>query len=148
MSGEVLLEFSLQDPLHSSATPHQLQQRLLALVASSSESESQDDRAFAREETKDVDDSDDDDDEEQIEAGNDSSNNPPKNESPEKQHRRLRLARMKRKVKERAYELNGQSELAGVLFLEIEKITDLPPEHNSMFICWHRLHVRILIAKQ
>lgn len=49
----------------------------------------------------------------------------------EKHKRRLKLARLKKKAKEAAYEFSGLSDLAGVLFLEIQKVSDLPPERNS-----------------
>lgn len=49
----------------------------------------------------------------------------------EKQRRRLKLARLKKKAKQAAYEFSGLSDLAGVLFLEIQKVSDLPPERNS-----------------
>jgi phosphatidylserine decarboxylase len=41
------------------------------------------------------------------------------------------LAKLRRKAKQRAYEFSGKTEVAGVLFLEIQKITDLPPERNG-----------------
>ena len=49
----------------------------------------------------------------------------------EKHKRRLKLARLKKKATEAAYEFSGLSDLAGVLFLEIQKVSDLPPERNS-----------------
>jgi len=54
-----------------------------------------------------------------------------KKETVEKKGRRLRLARLKKKAKQRAYEFSGLSDLDGVLFLEIGRITDLPPERNG-----------------
>lgn len=57
-----------------------------------------------------------------------------KSETPEKRKRRLRIARLKKKAKQRAYEFSGQSDIAGVLFLEIGKLTDLPPERNGTSI--------------
>ena len=53
-------------------------------------------------------------------------------ETPEKRKRRRRLARIRKQAKQRAYEFSRMSDVAGVLFLEISKITDLPPERNSM----------------
>ena len=53
----------------------------------------------------------------------------------EKHKRRLKLARLKKKAKERAYEFSGLSDMAGVLFLEIQRVTDLPPEKNSKLLC-------------
>lgn len=48
-----------------------------------------------------------------------------------KKKKRRRVARIKRKTKQRAYEFSGMSDVAGVLFLEVQKITDLPPERNG-----------------
>lgn len=56
-----------------------------------------------------------------------------KQETPEKRKRRLKLKRLKKKAKQHAYEFSGLSDLAGVLFIEIMRVTDLPPERNSMF---------------
>ena len=56
--------------------------------------------------------------------------------SDKKPSKRGKLARLKSRAKQRAYELSGYSELAGVLFLEITKVTDLPPERNSMCCSW------------
>ena len=54
-----------------------------------------------------------------------------KPEAVEKRKKRLRLKRLKRKTKARAYEFTGGSDVIGIAFLEIEKITDLPPERNG-----------------
>lgn len=50
---------------------------------------------------------------------------------PVEKKKRRRLAGLKKKVKQRAYEFSGESDVAGVLFIEIQKVTDLPPERNS-----------------
>lgn len=57
-------------------------------------------------------------------------------EQKEKKKKRLRLARLKKKAKEHGYEFSGGSDVAGVLFVEIQKITDLPPEKNGMLEAW------------
>jgi len=51
-------------------------------------------------------------------------------ERTEKLKRRETLTRLKNKTKLRAYQFTGQSRVAGVLFVEISRITDLPPEKN------------------
>jgi phosphatidylserine decarboxylase len=51
--------------------------------------------------------------------------------SDKRKKRRLRIARLKNKVKERGYAFTNGSPVAGVLFVEIQKITDLPPERNG-----------------
>lgn len=52
----------------------------------------------------------------------------------EKRRRRLRLARLKRKsLAARAYKFSGSgSGVQGIVFLEIARVTDLPPERNGM----------------
>jgi len=52
-------------------------------------------------------------------------------ETAEKKRRKRRIAILRRKAKLRAYEFSNGSDVAGVLFLEIQKIVDLPPERNS-----------------
>ena len=51
-------------------------------------------------------------------------------DTPEKRRKRLRLRRLRKKAQQSAYEFSGLSSLAGVLFLEIVEVTDLPPEKN------------------
>ena len=41
-------------------------------------------------------------------------------------------ARLKNKTEARTYEFSGKTDVVGV-FLDIVEITDLPPEHNSMY---------------
>ena len=45
--------------------------------------------------------------------------------------RRVRIARIKKKAKEKGYEFINGNPIAGVLFVEIQRITDLPPERNA-----------------
>lgn len=49
-----------------------------------------------------------------------------------KKQKKKRLARLRRKsIAVRAYEFAGRdTDLSGILFMEISKITDLPPERN------------------
>lgn len=52
----------------------------------------------------------------------------------EKRRRRLRLARLKRKsLAARAYQFSGSGTgVQGIVFVEIVRVTDLPPERNGM----------------
>lgn len=75
---------------------------------------------------------DDEEDGEDAEEISDEPEDPSKPESVEKKRRRLRLKRLKRKKKARAYEFMSGSDVVGIIFLEISKIIDLPPERNSM----------------
>lgn len=128
MTGEVLLEFSIYDPIHTSATPQQILQKLTGITADSAE-DNDTDSNLKLTRTDSAENDDDDDDDEQAE---DESEDPTQtSETPEKRKRRLKLARVKRRAKQKAYEFSGMSDLAGVVFLEISNIKDLPPENNS-----------------
>jgi len=118
------------------ATPQHLQQKLLGMVADAPDLvEDEDDLqldALDTEDLRNLDDSD--------AESPDSEQRPPgqvdleKTTTNEKHKRRLKLARLKKKAKERAYEFSGLSDMAGVLFLEIQRVTDLPPEKNSKLL--------------
>ncbi|PFH57603.1 hypothetical protein XA68_14796 [Ophiocordyceps unilateralis] len=51
-------------------------------------------------------------------------------ERAEKRKRRLRIKGLKRRRRQNLYAFNGVSDVVGIIFLEICKVTDLPPEHN------------------
>ncbi|KAK8241866.1 phosphatidylserine decarboxylase proenzyme [Phyllosticta capitalensis] len=118
VTGEVLLQFQVLDLAHPSATPEQLQQKLMGMLGFSSDEDEDLERLSSGEL--------DDDSEDESDETDDSK----KSEKKEKKKRRLRMAKLRRKAKQRSYEFNGNSDIAGVLFLEIQKITDLPPEKN------------------
>ena len=54
-----------------------------------------------------------------------------KTEVTEKRKKKLRLKRLKKKAKARAFEFTGGSDVTGIAFIEISRITDLPPERNG-----------------
>jgi phosphatidylserine decarboxylase len=133
VSGEVLIEFSLADTSNPAATPQELTQRFRAIAVPSPAAEEEEDEAFLRMDSGDADDQEDQEDqEEEEEASDEIQDESKKAEVREKRRKKLRMAKLKKKVKERAYEFSDKSEVAGVLFLEIVKITDLPPERNGM----------------
>jgi len=125
VSGEILLEISLYDPLHTSATTQHIFQKLMGITAANKDldDDRDSDPYLLRADSGDLDDDED--------SALDEPLEDPKNETPEKKNRRLRLARLKRHAKQRAYEFSGLSDLDGVLFLEISRINDLPPERNG-----------------
>lgn len=82
---------------------------------------------------KDEDDDDDDNEEKDLETS-DETDDPTKPASTEKRKKKLRLARLKKKSKKRAYEFSGGSDVVGIVFLDIGRITDLPPERNSVSV--------------
>ena len=102
----------------------------MRLIASSPEDDEEGyyEAAFATVETRDEDDEDEDDD------TSDETGDITKPEVVEKRKKRLRLARLRRKTKARAYEFTGTGDVTGIAFLEIVKITDLPPERNGTYL--------------
>lgn len=144
ISGEVQLQFSLVDTQDSSARPPEILQKLAALLALSAEDESDGDEDLTRLDSLDLEDDDEDEDEldEKNPDTSDETDDPtkPAKAEKEKRKRRLRLKRMKTRAKARAYEFTGGTDVVGIVFLEICKITDLPPERNSKraaTICSH-----------
>ncbi|THY12220.1 hypothetical protein D6C77_07691 [Aureobasidium pullulans] len=118
-SGEVLLKFSVFDPINPSATAQQTLQKFYGVVALEDPAEGDEDLDELARAGDSVD--------EDEDGDEDDSGSP---EQTEKRKKRHRLARLKRKTKLKAYEFNGMSAVAGVLFVEIQKVTDLPPERN------------------
>lgn len=126
MSGEVLLELSIYDPILTAATEQQLYQRLMTLVAGSTILEQEEDDRAA------VDGYDDDGaTDARGESTDEEVNTAEQLDMPDKKRRRHKLARLRRKATQRAYEFRTSDLLDGVLFLEISRITDLPPESNG-----------------
>jgi phosphatidylserine decarboxylase len=113
------LKFSVFDPTNPSATPQQTLQKFYHVVALEDPAEGDEDLDELARAGESADESEDD--------NEDESGSP---EQSEKRKKRHRLARLKRKTKLKAYEFNGMSAVAGVLFVEIQKVTDLPPERN------------------
>jgi phosphatidylserine decarboxylase len=124
VTGAVHLQFSIYDPANQAATPQQVLQKLSTIVGTSTTSLG--DEGYGPE----ADDDDDDDDDQSPEPGTPGETDG-NGESSEKKKRRLRIARLKNKAKQRGYEFTGTSSVAGVLFVEIQRITDLPPERNG-----------------
>jgi phosphatidylserine decarboxylase len=128
VTGEILLQFSLVDPTNPSAAPAQIIQKFMGFTQSSpSPDDDEDDEALLRMESGENDN------EEDEESSDEVQDESQKAEKREKRRKKLRLAKLRRKAKLRAYEFSDKTEVAGVLFLEIVKVTDLPPERNSKF---------------
>ncbi|KAF2190196.1 hypothetical protein K469DRAFT_699807 [Zopfia rhizophila CBS 207.26] len=126
VTGEVLLQFSLVDTSNPSATPEQIIQKFMGFAATSPSPDEEEDEALLRMDSGEADEQEDDEEEGSDEIHDESK----KAEVQEKRRKKLRLAKLKKKAKLRAYEFSDKTEVAGVLFLEIVKITDLPPERN------------------
>ena len=102
----------------------------MALAAASPGLEDEDDNEIGRVESSDR--NDDDDDEDKDLETSDETEETSKLDPAEKKKKRLRLKKLKKKTKARAYEFTGGSDVVGIVFLEIGRITDLPPERNSI----------------
>ena len=135
ISGEVQLQFSLADTQDSSARPQEILQKLATLLAVSPEDGSDGDEDLAGLGNLDLEDEDEDEDEldEKNPETSDETDDPtkPAKAAKEKRKRTLRMKRLKKRAKARAYEFTGGTDVVGIVFLEICKITDLPPERNS-----------------
>ncbi len=140
ISGEVQLQFTLADLSNPSAGSQDIFERFMELVTIATVTPGIDEVGEADglklddENLDDKDEEDEDDDDEKDLETSDETDDPTKPASTEKRRKKLRLARLKRKTKKRAYEFSGGSDVVGIVFLDIGRITDLPPERNSMFV--------------
>lgn len=128
------MQFSLVDTSDLSASPQQNLQKLGAIIAIGPEEDSDEDGDLSRMDSLEIEDDDDDDPDEKGRETSDETDDLSKPEKAEKRKRRLRMKRLRRKTKARAYEFTGGTDVVGIVFLEIGKITDLPPERNSKCI--------------
>jgi len=126
VTGSIQLEFSLFDPVAPSAAPQDVIQKFLTTIGLSQTDIGEDD---------DQDESPEGDEDEELVGG---ESPPGEQESgvegavkTKKKKRIPGLARLKKKAKEHGYEFTSISSIAGVLFIEIQKATDLPPERNG-----------------
>lgn len=120
ISGEILMQFSLTDPGNPLATPPEIYNKFKQLVSSGD-----DEDEYPQVPPNDLGDVD--------EETSDETDDPTKPEVVEKRRRRMRLARLKRKsLAARAYQFSGAGNgVQGIVFMEIVRVTDLPPERNG-----------------
>ena len=123
------MQFAMSDPTNPSATPQDILSKFMVMAAVSPGPENDDIDDFSRTESNEHNDDEDDDDQD-LETS-DETEEPGKLDVSEKKKKKLRLKRLKRKTKARAYEFSGGTDVVGIVFVEICKITDLPPERNS-----------------
>lgn len=146
ITGDVQLQFAIADPSSPSTSPHEILERFMTFVTLSSPSPGADEyddnrgsKAGSRASDENNDDEEDDD-EADLETS-DETDDPIKSGGTEKRKKKLRLARLKKKTKARAYEFSGGTDVVGIVFLDIVKITDLPPERNSKYFPSLSLHI-------
>ncbi|KAG9250201.1 putative phosphatidylserine decarboxylase [Emericellopsis atlantica] len=157
VSGEILLQFTLLDTSNPAATPAQIFDKFYALVNSVPINATDSSAAVTPSRTPvlsptiprstpapagtalsnngaiddDEDEDDDDDDDDVDDETSDEVDDPSKPDNAEKRRRRLRVKGLRRRKRRGAYAFtNGEQDVVGVLYLEIVKITDLPPESN------------------
>ena len=138
VSGEIQVQFSLTDTSDPTANPQELLQKLSIYTASGpDDSDDDDELKLSQLDSASVEDDEDDedgDDKTDSRSGSEETDDlTSKPDKAEKRKRRLQMKKLKRKTKARAYEFTGGSDCVGVIFLEISKITDLPPEKNSEY---------------
>ncbi|KAJ4362305.1 phosphatidylserine decarboxylase [Neocucurbitaria cava] len=125
VSGDIQIQFSLVDTAHPSATPQQILQKLLAIAGTTPSPNEEEEMMLLRGDSNVTDN------EEEEESSDEAQDESKQAEKREKRRKKLRLARLKKKAKQMSgYEYSSNGDIAGVLFLEIQKITDLPPERN------------------
>jgi phosphatidylserine decarboxylase len=136
VSGEVQLQFTLCDSSNPTATPQQVLEKFRALAGvDPSELGIQEigtpTRQISRTSTGEGATGEDEDEFfDEDEEPSDETDDPTKPDAVEKRKRRLRIKGLRKKKQSSAYEFTGGSEVVGIVFLEIGKITDLPPERN------------------
>ncbi|KXJ91002.1 phosphatidylserine decarboxylase [Microdochium bolleyi] len=143
VSGEVLLQCTIYDSTNKDATDAQILEKLRQLASSSlPETASQmptpsmtprfgtgDDSSPSPPLGADA--SPDEEDEDYFDDETPEDEDPTRPETIEKRKRRLRVKGLRRKKRNNQFEfLNGGSDVVGLVFLEILRITDLPPELN------------------
>jgi phosphatidylserine decarboxylase len=126
VSGEIQIQFTLIDTSNPTAAPEQIIQKFLAIAGQTPSPDESDENGLLRADSAGTDI--DDDESESSNEANDESKQAAKRE---KRRQKLRMARLRKKAKQLSgYEYSDRSEVAGVLFLEVQNITDLPPEKN------------------
>ncbi|KAL1842640.1 hypothetical protein VTJ49DRAFT_4551 [Mycothermus thermophilus] len=151
VSGEVQLGFTLVDTTNPNATHEQIFEKFNALVklgpgADGSSQDPTPSRTPVLQPTEEktpspgppldrrASDNNDNDEEDEYEAYEDETpedEDANKPEAAEKRRRKLRIRGLKRKKRHNPYEfINSGHDVVGIIFLEIDSITDLPPESN------------------
>ncbi|KAL3422974.1 phosphatidylserine decarboxylase [Phlyctema vagabunda] len=131
VSGEVQLQFTLFDSTNHAATPQEVMAKFRALISSDENAIPSGRPTLRRTNTGNtLGEGDEDDELDDDEDTSDETDDPTKPQSAEKRKRRLRIKGLKKKKQLGSYEFSGGSDVVGIVFLEIGKITDLPPERN------------------
>lgn len=129
VSGEIQVQLTIVDTSNPAASTTDILNKFRAITAGTPSGEELEDELRLTQTDSLLDEDEDDEDEDSVDEAEDLS----KPEVIEKRKRRLRMKRLKRKAKAHAYEFSGGTDCVGIVFLEIGKVTDLPPERNGLF---------------
>ncbi|EYE91599.1 putative phosphatidylserine decarboxylase Psd2 [Aspergillus ruber CBS 135680] len=118
VSGEILLQFSLVDTANPMASAQDTYRKFQNLVCFGEEED-----YFPQESSQDLED---------VDRDEETSDDADEPEVAEKRRRRLRLKSLRNKsLAARAYQFSGVGNgVQGIVFMEIVRVTDLPPEKN------------------
>jgi phosphatidylserine decarboxylase len=130
VSGEVLLQFTMVDAGNYAATPQQIMEKFKTLCGADSGDLLAPETPISRTNRGDEHGDEEDERSDEDEEPSDETDDQTKPESIEKRKRKLRLRGLRRKKQRRAYEFSGGSDVVGIVFIDIQRITDLPPERN------------------
>ena len=125
------MQFALSNISDPSASPEDSLRKLASTIGIGADDDD-DDEELAQAAAGDLDEDEEDEDldgkEDETSEETDDASKP---EKAEKRKTKLRLKRLRRKTMTRAYEFSGGSDVVGIIFLDINRITDLPPERNG-----------------
>lgn len=125
------MQFTLVDNSNPSATPLVTLKKLATTLGLDADDIDDDDDDLSRLDSQDLLEDGEEDDDDREPDTSDETDDLSKPEIAAKKQRKLRLKRLRRKTISRAYEFTGGSDVTGIVFLEINKIVDLPPERNG-----------------
>lgn len=128
ISGEVQLQFKLYDPSTPGAAAPQVMEKFWAIAGS--ENDNLTPTKSGSDDASPTGDEDEDDEDDEPSGSADEVDDPTKPETVEKKRRRRRIRGLKKRKAHQLYEFVGASTVAGIIFLEISSVTDLPPERN------------------
>lgn len=137
ISGEVQLQFTIYDASAPGSTPAQTMEKFWALARVDVDATT----IPARSGTPDVpapvpslnDDDEEDEDDDLLEDDEEPSDETEDSTKPEvvaRRRRRMRIRGLKKRKRHQLYEFSNGSDVVGIVFLEIQKVVDLPPEKN------------------
>lgn len=131
VSGEVQMQFQLVDSANPAASPDEIRRKFKAQMMA--EDDDTDSDSLSRQTSlNDPEDDLDEDDADSVED-NETDSQSDAGSAVDKKKKKRKLAVLRRKsIAARAYEFVGKdSDISGMIFMELVKVTDLPPERNA-----------------